>query len=236
MTTRTLIWDFDGTLGYREGGAWTASLLEVLDREAPGHGVTLEQLRPFTRSGFPWQAWEAPHPHLAAPEAWWAALLPVFERAYEGVGLDAARARDLARRFRAVYLAPERWRRFDDALPTLRTLAARGWTHVLLSNHAPELNDLLAHLELTPHFAQIFNSAEIGYEKPHPAIFHHVLDTLPTTEAVWMIGDSFHADVQGAQGVGIPAILVHRFHPEAQRYCETLAAVAEVLEGEEDEG
>jgi hypothetical protein len=43
MTKKYLIWDFDGTLGYRPGG-WTAALLEVLQREAPTCDVTADQL------------------------------------------------------------------------------------------------------------------------------------------------------------------------------------------------
>ena len=61
-----LIWDFDGTLAYREGQwpAWTQALMEVLDREIPGHGAALEPLRPFLRAGFPWHSPEIHHPHL----------------------------------------------------------------------------------------------------------------------------------------------------------------------------
>ena len=40
-----LIWDFDGTLGYREGILWAATFLEVLDRELAGHPYTLDQIR-----------------------------------------------------------------------------------------------------------------------------------------------------------------------------------------------
>ncbi len=50
---RYLIWDFDGRLGYRGSSPWTASLLETLDLALPDHTVTLEQLRLYTRTGFP---------------------------------------------------------------------------------------------------------------------------------------------------------------------------------------
>lgn len=39
----TVIWDFDGTLGYRSGGRWTASVLEVARREVSGPLVTNER-------------------------------------------------------------------------------------------------------------------------------------------------------------------------------------------------
>jgi phosphoglycolate phosphatase-like HAD superfamily hydrolase len=44
-----LIWDFDGTLAYREG-MWSGSLIEVLDREMPTHALTSDMLRPYLRS------------------------------------------------------------------------------------------------------------------------------------------------------------------------------------------
>ena len=225
-----LLWDFDGTLGHRDGGAWTASLLETLDLALPGHAVTLEQLRPHTRAGFPWHEPDRPHTHLTSAEAWWEALYPVLVRVYRRVGLDESLAQTLARRFRAVYLNLDRWRLSDDVLPTLDALSAQGWTHAILSNHVPELGDIVRHLGLTSRFVRVFNSAETGYEKPNPRAFRIVLETLADVEAVWMIGDSFTADVQGAEAVGVPAILVRRQHPQARYHCETLHEVVAIVQ------
>jgi putative hydrolase of the HAD superfamily len=228
-----LIWDFDGTLGYRDGGRWAASLLEVLDNVLPSHTVTLDQIRPFLQNGFPWQEADRPHLHLTSADLWWNAILPVLERAYLGVGLDEDRARVLARQFRTVYLNLDRWRLFDDVLSTLDALSAQGWTHAILSNHVPELGDMVRHLGLASRIAYVFNSAETGYEKPNPRAFQIALEALPDVETVWMIGDSFTADVQGAERLGIPAILVRRSHPDAGRYCESLADVPVLIAGDE---
>jgi len=56
---RYLIWDFDGTLGYREG-MWSATLVEVARRTAPGRAVTEEQVRPFLlgTAGIPGTGWD----------------------------------------------------------------------------------------------------------------------------------------------------------------------------------
>ncbi len=236
----TLIWDFDGTLGYRDGGGWAATMLELLDREELGHAVILEQLRASLQAGFPWQDWERPHPYLVDADGWWEALQPTLTRTYCGAGLDAARAAALVRQFRAAYLNPARWRAFEDTHPTLDVLAAAGWTHILLTNHVPELRAIVQHVGLTPYFTHIFNSAETGYEKPHPRAFEMVLAALgepsrPSVQSVqsveiWMIGDSFTADVQGAEAAGIPGILVRRPYPEARYYCETLAGVADIVQ------
>ena len=226
---KLLIWDFDGTLGYRAGGAWTASLLEALQREAPGSDVTLDDLQPYTRSGFPWQAPEQPHPHLKSADAWWAALEGCFVDAYHGVGLPAVQARGLAREVRPTYLAPERWRLYDDVVPALKALGEAGWTHAMLTNHVPEFREIAAGLGLTPYFRCICNSAEMGYEKPHPRAFACVLEAFPEAAPRWMIGDSYHADVLGAEAVGIPAILVRRYHPDAEHYAETLREIPGIV-------
>ena len=67
---RTLIWDFDGTLGYREGGMFGAALLEVVRQTAPGADVTQGQIRPYLQSGFPWHTPERPHLEIASSEPW----------------------------------------------------------------------------------------------------------------------------------------------------------------------
>ena len=226
---KLLIWDFDGTLGYRDGGDWAASLLEVLLRAAPDGDVALDDVRRFTRFGFPWQVPDRPHLHLSKADAWWAALEEHFCRAYEGLGFPASQARELAHEVRPTYLTAKRWRLYEDALATLDALTAEGWTHAMLTNHVPEFREIAAELGLMPVFAHICNSAEMGYEKPHPQAFAQVLAAFPEASPRWMIGDNYHADVQGARAVGIPAILVRRFHPDAAYFAETLREVPAIV-------
>ncbi|MEJ5199894.1 MAG: HAD family hydrolase [Anaerolineae bacterium] len=230
MKKKILIWDFDGTLGHREGRHWRNVLLEVLDRYMPGHPFDAEQLAPFLRSGFPWHAPEQPHTHITGADQWWAELEPVFVHAFEGIGVDAERSRWLAGQVREVYCNPIRFRLFEDVFPTLDALSARGWTHVILSNHVPEFNEIAARLSLTERMAAVFNSAWMGYEKPHPEIFRQVLRTIGDDGPRWMIGDSYSADVCGAASVGIPAVLVRRPHTGALLFSPDLTGVIEIVE------
>jgi putative hydrolase of the HAD superfamily len=231
---KLLIWDFDETLGYRHGGAWMASLFEVMQQETPGSPVTLDELERYTRAGFPWHTPEVPHPDLNSADAWWAALEGIFREAYEGVGFAPERARSMAKLVRPTYLDVARWRLYDDTTATLAALAEMGWTHVILSNLVPELTDLIDGLGLSGYFARVFNSAITGYEKPHPEAYRIVLRAFPDATTRWMIGDSYHADVQGPAAVGIPAVLVHRHHPDAERYVATLAELPDVLCGQQN--
>ena len=227
---KLLIWDFDGTLGYREGGMWTASLLEVIRQRVPGSAVTADQIRPHLRSGFPWHHPTQPHPELHSADEWWDAFTPVLEKALQAVGFEKSRAQPMARQFRRIYTNPGRWRLFDDAIPTLRKLELLGWTNVVLSNHVPELQGIIRHLGLSHYVAEVFNSAEIGYEKPHPQAFRTVLDAFPGATARWMIGDSLDADITGADAMGIPGILVRKYHADAQYYCDALSQVPAILD------
>ena len=229
FTMGTLIWDFDGTLGYREGGMWSAALSEIARSESPDCGVTAGQIRPYLRSGFPWHTPSQPHLNIASAEQWWDMLDPVFERAFRGVGFGETQAHALAKQVRRVYPDPERWRLFDDTIPTLDRLCSQGWTHVVLSNHVPDLPHIMQHLGLGRYIARVFNSAQTGYEKPHPQAFRAVLEAIGEVAKIWMIGDSYAADVIGAESVGIPAILVRKARGDAEYYCSDLTRVPGIV-------
>jgi len=222
---RLLIWDFDGTLGYRVGGMWSGALLELLQQEIPEVEATADQLQPYLQAGFPWQHPDQPHPEIQTPEEWWNGLALVFEDIFQGLGIETSQARSMAQQVRQTYTDSGRWRLFDDALPTLDQLSIQGWTHFLLSNHVPELREIIHHLGLASRLARIFNSAETGYEKPHPHAFQMVLNAFPESTTVWMIGDSMAADVIGAQAIGIPAILARGHSKDARYACARVSEV-----------
>jgi putative hydrolase of the HAD superfamily len=225
-----LVWDFDGTLATGRGH-WPGTLCEVLARERPDLAVTAADIRPHLQAGFPWHTPEVVRPTCSADE-WWAALQPVFAGAYRaGAGLETKEAERLAEVVREVYLDPGRWRLFDDVIPVLRALRARGWRHVVLSNHVPELPQIVERLGLQEHVEAILCSADIGAEKPHRQAFEALFARYPSARTGWMIGDSWRADVCGAQAVGMRAILVRERHLEAPVQCDTLHDVVPIVEG-----
>ncbi len=224
-----LVWDFDGTLATRPGG-WTGTLHEVVTRELPALGVTPEHIRPYLRRGFPWHTPDVVR-DPCSDDAWWDGLLPLFTEAlHSGAGLAEADARRLAAAVRTRYLDPGAWRVFDDTLPVLERLRARGWRHVVLSNHVPELSRIVERLGLSPLLSGLYCSALTGAEKPHPQAFESVFADHPEARGSWMIGDSWRADVQGARAVGMRAILVREAHPEADVRCESLHDVVAIVE------
>jgi putative hydrolase of the HAD superfamily len=224
---RYLIWDFDGTLGYRPG-QWTGTMVQVMHRFA-GMQVDPEVVRPFMRKGFPWHNPERPNPPGRNPEAWWEAMRPVFEEAFVACQVPEDGARALSDQVRSVYIDIGEWRLSEDTLEVLGELREMGWRHAILSNHVPELPSLINGLGLSPLIDRIVNSAETGFEKPHPGSFEAALAGLDDLAAVWMIGDNINADVLGAEAVGIRAILVRTRDVRAPRNAEDLRDVRRFL-------
>jgi putative hydrolase of the HAD superfamily len=230
LTDRVIFWDFDGTLGFGPHGAGSgaACLVEALDELHPGHGLAPSDVRPFTKGRYPWHKADTPHVHLDSADKWWAPLEHVFYEAFSGLGFEET-ATNLAARTRHYLADGSRWGLYEDTLPVLSELRDRGWRHVVLSNNIPELEANLAQVGLTPLVEHVICSAVIGYEKPHPEAYRYALEVAGDPAVRWMVGDSYTADVVGAEQAGIAAVLVRRRHPEAKRVAEDLAAAAALI-------
>jgi len=147
--------------------------------------------------------------------------------------METSRAVALAAEVRDIYIEASRWRLFDDTREALESLRADGWEHFILSNHVPELEQIVGALGLSDLIEATVCSARIGYEKPHPKAFLHARAIAEDPEVLWMIGDNAEADVRGAEALGIPAILVRRPPLEGIRYhAIDLHAAGEILRAE----
>ncbi len=225
---KAIFWDFDCTLGYNDG-KWTGLLTEIANRKYPELGIVREDIRPWMADGrFPWHYPDVEHPGQS-PDEWWEELNPMLVRAFRKAGTGEEIAEELARLVRPAYLEPSSWHLYEDTVPCLERLAAMGWTHYILSNHVPELPDIVKLLGIADLFAEVSTSAETGIEKPNPQAFRLMMSRLPADSDIWMIGDNFTADVKGAEAVGLPAILVRGTNVEAKFSCETLDEVPAIL-------
>ena len=223
----TVIWDFDGTLAFRSGW-WGDCLVEILDEHEPGHGLEAAVFHPSMQQGFPWHDWEQVREGLDA-DAWWRPIEAITHRAFATAGLDAERSARYAPLVRSTYLRFERWQLFPDTERALRRLRDAGWRNAILSNHVPELGELVAHLGLAALVDDVWSSAVTGYDKPHPEAFRRALAALGSPSTVWMVGDNPRADVEGAEAVGIPAILIRREGPAARRAPDAESAATMIL-------
>ncbi|MBN1436108.1 MAG: HAD-IA family hydrolase [Sedimentisphaerales bacterium] len=231
MKHKHILWDFDGTLAYRDG-MWTGTLIEILRTAEPDISVTRDQLRPHLRKGFPWHKPQVPHTHIRDAAQWWQALLPAVEQTLVVFGLSAARAAELAAQVPAQFCNPENWQLFEDTISTLTALSETGWSHSILSNHVPELPDIVNALGISNFFTHIHTSAVMGFEKPHENAFRIALQPIPDNSVVWMVGDNPIADIRGAQQLGIPAVLVRQTDPTVQHQCPSLIELVEIIESD----
>jgi putative hydrolase of the HAD superfamily len=111
--------------------------------------------------------------------------------------------------FPAVYARfdePGAWRIYDDVVPTLRALRARGLRLAVISNWDERLRPLLRRLELSAYFELIVVSCEVGEGKPSPRIFAAAAAGLALPPAAILhVGDSLEQDARGARGAGMAA-------------------------------
>ncbi len=100
---------------------------------------------------------------------------------------------------------------YDDVMPALRGLVARGVKVGLISNSHRSLSSFEEHFDLSGLIAASVSSHEHGYLKPHGSIFKAALARVGVTaEQSMMVGDSLAHDVEGARRVGMRGVLVQR--------------------------
>jgi putative hydrolase of the HAD superfamily len=106
---------------------------------------------------------------------------------------------------------PATWLVFPDVKPALVALRERGLVLGAVSNWAWQLPELLDGLGLRSYLDFVAASARVGYDKPHRGIFEWALGQAGVPpDTVIHVGDHLDADVAGARGVGIEAVLVDR--------------------------
>jgi REG-2-like HAD superfamily hydrolase len=110
-----------------------------------------------------------------------------------------------------LFMDPATWHVFPEVPGVLTELKARGLVVGAVSNWAWQLPELLDVLGLGAQFDFVAASARVGYDKPHPGIFHWALERADVApDAAMHVGDHLEADVAGARRVGIEAVLVDR--------------------------
>ena len=100
---------------------------------------------------------------------------------------------------------------YEDVVPTLRALRAKGLLLGLISNTHRSLDALQRHFALDELISVALSSSEHGYNKPHPSIFRTALRLLAVEpEEALMVGDHYRHDIEGARSVGMRGVLLQR--------------------------
>jgi HAD superfamily hydrolase (TIGR01509 family) len=104
----------------------------------------------------------------------------------------------------------ETWIPYDDTIPVLRGLAARGVRTALVSNVGIDVRVVLDRAGLGDLLDEVVLSFEAGVVKPDVDIFAAALDRLDVApERALMVGDSWRDD-SGAAQLGIRTLLLPR--------------------------
>ena len=226
-----LLWDFGNTLAKLKR-SWSQLALEIVQPDPSQGTQSLEVIQTEFSKGFPWRKPEQSHTHIQNADEWWQDLFfPMFRQVLVLLEVHESQFDVLSAQFRQTCLNPETWEVYPDVHPTLETLSGLGWTHVMVSNHVPELETLLERLGWRHHFEQVFTSGIVGFEKPNPKFFEFVLSRLDHAEQMWMIGDNHAHDIVGAAQFGIPGILIGKPRDGVRYACPDLQGVIEIVRG-----
>jgi len=166
------------------------------------------------------------HPELEHDEEIWVLFT---QRIIEGMG-GGGDTYGCAREMTSAWEHAHHFDLFDDVLPALDDLRARGLEIGLLSNTARDLAAFVEHHSLDVD--AVLTSRVHGKTKPHESIFLRMLELLDARPAeAAMVGDTVEDDVEGARAVGMQAVLLDRGgrHPEIEDRLTDLRGLSAAL-------
>lgn len=167
-------------------------------RFARGYGVNrpAEAVEADFRAAF--SAWQGPR-YVGDGRPFWRAIVAA------ATGSDDP---ELFEALYAWYARPEAWTLAPGALETFAALRARGVTVAVVSNWDTRLRPLLGAMGVLPAIDAAVISAEVGLEKPDPALYRRACALLgvPPAEALH-VGDHPRKDVEAARAAGCRALL-----------------------------
>jgi putative hydrolase of the HAD superfamily len=139
---------------------------------------------------------------------------------------------DLAIRMGDAYvdLSPRQTQLFPNTKESLMELQSIGFQMHIITNGFSEVQYIkLENCGLIQYFDVIVCSEVIGKNKPDPKIFAHALSeakAIPTNSL--MIGDDYHADINGAIQSGMQALLFDPFEKEQTNFEFKIKDLSEV--------
>ncbi len=138
---------------------------------------------------------------------WWATF---NARIFLRLGM-AGRTEDFLEGLWEAFGRPENWELYPEVEDVLAELRKRGYRLGVISNWDSRLVTLCERLGLTAYADFILASAATGMEKPDRRIFEIALSRAAVSpKRAVHVGDDYQADVLGARGAGMDAILIDR--------------------------
>lgn len=117
---------------------------------------------------------------------------------------------------------------FSNTFETLDYLSGKYRLHIITNGFEEVQRKKIDNSGLKKYFATITTSEEVGLKKPHPTVFYIAMEKASVTpDKSIMIGDSFEADILGAQNAGMHT-LFYNYRNEAVK--KPFIAVKELSE------
>jgi putative hydrolase of the HAD superfamily len=225
-----ILWDFDGTLGYRDGN-WSGALHSILLK----NGITnipIEAIKLYLTKGFTWHNTEKSNKELFGNRTWWEYYEEDFSNIFIELGIQEDASKNISKGIKKEYMDLTKWHIYDDTIKALETAIKKYYRNIILSNHIPELDEIIKGLGIEKYFEKIYSSGNIGYEKPNSKIYEYVLDgeKINKKDCI-IIGDSYSSDIEGGMRMGINSILVRTENKNNYgKYCKDLENIMEEIE------
>ncbi len=109
------------------------------------------------------------------------------------------------------YAKPEVWGIYPEVLEVLEAISDHPIDLVVLSNWDGRLHSVLDGNGLGEFLSRRFISAELGWEKPDPAIYRHVADVLHIpAHSLLSVGDDPRKDIEGPRKAGWQTVQIER--------------------------
>jgi len=231
-----ILWDFDGTLAYRDG-MWSGTFLSLLKKydikNIPMEDEwILNKIKPYLNKGFTWHNYEYSHKELFNEKTWYGYYENLFYEILINIGIMGKQANEISKNVINEYMDKTKWYIYDDVIETLEKMNRNNYRNYILSNHVPKLNKIVENIGLKNYFIKIYSSANIGYEKPNKKIYEYVLKDLGINKNdCIIIGDSYKADIIGGKNIEIKSILVRSENTENYKwYCKDLRNIIKKIE------
>jgi putative hydrolase of the HAD superfamily len=205
---RAIVFDVGGTLIYPADPVG-----ETYARFARAHGVKLHAESTTTAFREAMKS-SAPRPKGTVPSngddrVWWKQV--VTKSLHEGAFADPAKFDAFFDDVYHYYAKPDAWGIYPEVLEVLEALRDHAVDLVVLSNWDARLHSVLDGSPLGEYLSQRFISAELGWEKPDPAIYRHVAEILRLAPgALLSVGDDPQNDVSGPKKAGWQAVQIER--------------------------
>lgn len=169
-----------------------------------------------------------PEQLLTLEKHWWRTLV---QEAFAPLGPFPAFASYFEALF-AFFARAEAWKLYPETHSTLVALHTQGFRLGVISNFDSRLFNILAGFDIAQFFDPVVISTRAGAAKPAQGIFSLAL-TQAQVEAqeAMHVGDSYEADIIGAQTAGLTPVLIdrHAHQREANAY-STISSLKEVLD------